>query len=86
MIVSRKIDRCGGRRRRARFLNHSTDRTADRRRPPAFFGAIRDLSGEEITSDYAYAREAGDEEHAFTRYPCRCGAPGCRRTILAPED
>lgn len=90
MIVNRKVvidAAVGG--NEARFINHSCDPNCeiviDRGR--AFIDAIRDIyPGEEIAYDYAYEREAGDEEHAFTRYPCRCGAPNCRRTILAPED
>ena len=73
----------------ARFINHSCDPNCeiviDRGR--AFIDAIRDIyPGEEITYDYAYEREEGDEVYALTRYPCRCGASSCRRTILAPED
>jgi len=73
----------------ARFINHSCDPNCEivTERGRAFIDAIRDIApGEEITYDYAYEREEGDDEHAETRYPCRCGAPGCRRTILAPPD
>jgi len=90
MIVNRKwvIDAAFG-GNEARFINHSCEPNCeiviDRGR--AFIDAIRHIyPGEEITYDYAYEREDGDDEHALTRYPCRCGAPGCRRTILAPLD
>ena len=73
----------------ARFINHSCDPNCEivTERGRVFIDALRDIApGEELTYDYAYEREAGDDEHAETRYPCRCGAPGCRRTILAPAD
>jgi uncharacterized protein len=73
----------------ARFINHSCDPNCEivTERGRVFIDALRDIApGEELTYDYAYEREEGDDEHAETRYPCRCGAPGCRRTILAPAD
>jgi SET domain-containing protein len=41
--------------------------------------------GEELTYDYAYEWTEGDEDlRSF--YRCACGAPGCRKTILARPD
>src|SRR5262245_55320196 len=71
----------------ARFINHSCDPNCEIvvEAGRAFIDALRDIApGEELTYDYAYEREPGDDEHAETRYACHCGAPGCRRTILAP--
>ena len=90
MIVNRKwvIDAAVG-GNEARFINHSCEPNCEIviERGRAFIDAVRDIyPGEELTYDYAYEREEGDDAHAYTRYQCRCGAPGCRRTILAPED
>ncbi|HUD71942.1 MAG TPA: SET domain-containing protein-lysine N-methyltransferase [Dongiaceae bacterium] len=73
----------------ARFINHSCAPNCEivTERGRVFIDAIRTIEpGEELTYDYAYEREPGDDALATTRYPCRCGAPTCRGTILAPED
>jgi SET domain-containing protein len=73
----------------ARFINHSCDPNCEivTERGRVFIDAIRSIEpGEELTYDYAYEREEGDDAVATTRYPCRCGASSCRGTILAPED
>jgi len=69
----------------ARFINHSCAPNcqaleADSR---IWIEAIRPIeAGEELTYDYAYARSECDEA-LWPLYVCRCGAPGCRGTILA---
>jgi SET domain-containing protein len=90
MIVNRRwvLDAAVG-GNEARFINHSCDPNSEIvvERSRVFIDAVRDIEpGEEITYDYSYERESGDDEVAETRYPCRCGAAKCRRTILAPRD
>ena len=61
-----------------RFMNHSCAATC---LSPGFDidVAVRDIAiGEELTCDYAML----NTEEPF---PCSCGEPGCRRTIL-PDD
>ena len=73
----------------ARFINHSCRPNCEIvvSRGRVFIDALADIEpGEELCYDYAYEREAGDDELAETRFPCHCGAPGCRRTILATKD
>lgn len=73
----------------ARFINHSCDPNCEIvvHRGRVFIDALVDIEpGEELTYDYAYEWEDGDDAVAATRYPCRCGAPNCRGTILAPRD
>ena len=73
----------------ARFINHSCAPNCEivTERGRVFIDAIQVIEpGEELTYDYAYEREPGDDAVATTRYPCRCGAPSCRGTILAPEE
>ncbi|HET8945912.1 MAG TPA: SET domain-containing protein-lysine N-methyltransferase [Candidatus Polarisedimenticolia bacterium] len=91
MIVNRKwvLDAAVG-GNDARFINHSCEPNAEIvvERGRVFIDAIADIPpGEEITYDYAYEREEGDDDAVATsRYPCRCGARRCRGTILAPRD
>jgi hypothetical protein len=72
----------------ARFINHSCapncEAIDDKQR--IFIEAIRDIaSGEELTYDYAYERDGTEDEEWERLYVCRCGAPTCRGTILAPK-
>ena len=71
----------------ARFINHSCagncEAVIDNRR--IFIEALRDIEpGEELAYDYGYERgEPEDDAELEAMYPCRCGAPECRGTILA---
>jgi uncharacterized protein len=75
----------------ARFFNHSCRPNCE---PYNFDGhvyiyAMRDiLRGEELTFDYKLGPvdSGAPVADAGTQYPCTCGAPGCRRTLLAPRD
>ena len=72
----------------ARFLNHSCDGNCeaitDRKR--IFIEARKRIrKGEELLYDYQYER-SDDHTAADERfYACRCGASGCRGSILAPK-
>ena len=69
----------------ARFLNHSCEPNCVPivESGRVFVAARRDIRpGEELTYDYAYAREGGEDEE---RYACRCGAARCRGTLLSPR-
>jgi uncharacterized protein len=74
----------------ARFINHSCDPNCeavieDRR---VFIEAMRTIRpGDELSYDYSYDRDdaTGWGKEAEAQYPCHCGAPNCRGTILAPE-
>lgn len=71
----------------ARFINHSCDPNCealfvedDRE---IWIAAARTIRpGEELTYDYAYTVDEEDADAARRTYPCRCGAPNCRGTIL----
>jgi SET domain-containing protein len=73
----------------ARFINHSCAPNCeavieDGRR--IYIEAIKDIPvGEELVYDYQYERTADHTEEDERFYACRCGAPGCRGTILAPK-
>jgi len=68
----------------ARFINHSCEPNCEAvtQGKRIWIYALRDVErGEELTYDYNLT---GDSEDADERsaYECRCGAPGCRRTMF----
>jgi SET domain-containing protein len=71
----------------ARFINHSCDPNCeslieDRR---VFIEAIRTIRpGEELTYDYQIGRDRTDPPNVDDIYACRCGARGCRGSMLWP--
>lgn len=70
----------------ARFINHSCDPNCDALIEDGhiWIDAIRDIApGEELAYDYAYILKERHTPSAKRRYPCSCGAPKCRGTILA---
>jgi SET domain-containing protein len=73
----------------ARFINHSCSPNCeavieDGKR--IYIEALRDIQvGEELAYDYQYERTDDHTEADERFYACRCGAPGCRGTILAPK-
>jgi len=70
----------------ARFINHSCDPNCDAviDDKRIFIESIRDIEpGEELTYDYAYVLDERHTPKAKRKYPCACGSPRCRGTILA---
>jgi hypothetical protein len=72
----------------ARFINHScrpnceSQQEGDR----IFIFAIRNIQpGVELTYDYSLVIEPGYSAERGRIYACRCGAPRCRGTMLAPR-
>jgi hypothetical protein len=69
----------------ARFINHSCDPNcesaiANRR---VFIEAIRTIQpGEELSYDYSIQRDDDDEPDVDEVFACRCGAAGCRGSML----
>jgi len=48
--------------------------------------ALRDIKvGEELAYDYAYERSGDETQKEEKLYACRCGAPRCRGTMVAPR-
>ncbi len=74
----------------AAYINHSCEPNCEAvtEGKQIFIYALKTIRpGEELLYDYSYPR-SGDEEEDEERerfYPCRCGAPTCRGTILAPK-
>jgi uncharacterized protein len=72
----------------ARYINHSCDPNCEAVIDAGhiWIEALRTIApGDELVYDYQYEREddAGDDDEKL--YPCRCGSPKCRGTILAPR-
>jgi SET domain-containing protein len=71
----------------ARFFNHSCDPncTSEIVRRRVYLKTLREIMpGEELVYDYEIPNEGESEEDALRKYPCHCGAPNCRRTLLLP--
>jgi SET domain-containing protein len=72
----------------AAFINHSCDPNCDAviDDKRIWIETIRDIEpGEELAYDYAYILEERHTPAAKRRYPCSCGAAGCRGTILGKK-
>jgi SET domain-containing protein len=72
----------------ARFINHSCAPNCDAvvEAGRIWIETVRDIEpGEELAYDYAYLLEERHSPAAKRRYPCNCGAPTCRGTILAKK-
>jgi SET domain-containing protein len=70
----------------ARFINHSCRPNSEAyvQRGRIFIYARRTiLAGHELLLDYGFSPESVGDLDARLLFPCRCGAPGCRGTIVA---
>jgi hypothetical protein len=70
-----------------RFINHSCAPNCDAviERGRVFIDACKPIAaGAELFYDYSYEREPDAAPDVESQYPCRCGAPRCRGTILMP--
>lgn len=73
----------------SRWINHScqpnceADQTGER----VFIKALRNIAaGDELFYDYGLVIDARYTKKLLADYPCWCGAPVCRGTLLAPKD
>ncbi len=72
----------------ARWINHSCEPNCDAVIDDArvYIESVHDIApGEELTYDYNFILEERHSPAAKRRYPCICGAPDCRGTILAKK-
>ena len=70
----------------ARFINHACapNCQAVNEDGRIFIEAIADIpAGAELVYDYSLTRDEPWDDRWAQLYACRCGAPGCRGTILA---
>ena len=72
----------------SRWINHSCDPNCEAQETGGrvFIEALRDLHpGEELFYDYGLVIDERYTPKLKRDYECRCGAPNCRRTMLAPK-
>jgi SET domain-containing protein len=72
----------------ARFINHSCAPNCEAviEKGHIWIEATQDIpKGTELAYDYGYERDGTETPEDEARYACRCGANGCRGTILAPR-
>jgi SET domain-containing protein len=72
----------------ARWINHACNPNceADEVNGRVFIKALRDIApGEELFYDYRLVIDERYTPKLKKQYECRCGAPNCRRTMLAPK-
>lgn len=69
----------------SRWINHSCDPncTSSIEDGRIYIDSIRDIApGEELSYDYHFITEARHTPAVKRRFPCHCGAPNCRGTML----
>lgn len=74
---------------RSRWINHSCapNCEADERAGRVFIKSLRPLvAGEELFYDYGLNIDEPHTPELLADYPCWCGAPNCRGTLLSPKD
>jgi SET domain-containing protein len=69
----------------ARFINHSCRPNVEAviERGRIFIHARRAIAaGRELLLDYSFEPDDADDPEVRAAYPCRCGAPRCRGTMV----
>ncbi|MDR5804964.1 SET domain-containing protein-lysine N-methyltransferase [Caballeronia sp. LZ001] len=79
----------GQRGNSARWLNHSCEANCEAIEidDRVFIHALAAIApGEELFLDYQLITDEPADDEIRLGYACRCGAPGCRGTMLAASD
>jgi SET domain-containing protein len=72
----------------SRWINHSCDPNceADEEGGRVFIKALRNIAaGEELNYDYGLIIDEPYTKKVKAEYPCWCGSPSCRGTLLSPK-
>ena len=72
----------------SRWINHACEPNCEASEEDGrvFIKALRNIpAGEELNYDYGLIIEARYTAKLKAEYPCWCGAPSCRGTLLAPK-
>ena len=73
----------------SRWINHSCapNCQADEIGERVFIKALRNIAaGDELFYDYGLVIDARYTKKLLADYPCWCGAPDCRGTLLTPQE
>ena len=73
----------------SRWINHSCQPNceADEIGERVFIKALRNIAaGDELFYDYGLVIDGKYTKKLLADYPCWCGAPDCRGTLLAPKE
>ncbi|WP_293776694.1 SET domain-containing protein-lysine N-methyltransferase [uncultured Oxalicibacterium sp.] len=72
----------------ARWINHACEPNCEAREEKGrvYIYSLRDIKkGEELNYDYGLVLDERYTKKVKKNYECRCGAPTCRHTMLAPK-
>jgi uncharacterized protein len=73
----------------ARWINHACEPNCEAAEEGCrvFIQALRDITvGEELVYNYGLTLDARYTAKLKKEFECRCGAPSCRKTMLAPKE
>jgi hypothetical protein len=87
-VNSRIVIDAGRNGNEARFINHGCEPNCESGilAKRVFIDAIRTIRpGEELVYDYQITRDPDDPDDVDEVFACRCGAPGCRGSMLEPK-
>ena len=87
-VDSKTVIDAGRNGNEARFINHACDPNCESgiMTKRVFIDAIRTIqAGEELVYDYQITRDPDDPDDVDAIFACRCGAPGCRGSMLEPK-
>ena len=84
-VDSKTVIDAGRNGNEARFINHGCEPNCESgiMAKRVFIEAIRTIQpGEELVYDYQITRDPDDPDDVDEIFACRCGAPGCRGSML----
>jgi len=87
-VDSKTVIDAGRNGNEARFINHGCDPNCESgiMTKRVFIDAIRTIRpGEELVYDYQITRDPDDPDDVDEIFACRCGAAGCRGSMLEPK-
>jgi uncharacterized protein len=87
-VDSKTVIDAGRNGNEARFINHGCDPNCESgiMTKRVFIDAIRTIQpGEELVYDYQITRDPDDPDDVDEIFACRCGAAGCRGSMLEPK-
>jgi uncharacterized protein len=87
-VDSKTVIDAGRNGNEARFINHGCEPNCESgiMTKRVFIDAIRTIQpGEELVYDYQITRDPDDPDDVDEVFACRCGAAGCRGSMLEPK-